>query len=190
MSVIHYMYGSKRRYLRYLMFSLGNSPRVSVPCVARSADSYRFRAHAVKCTYCLHEVRIPLSKSSLIQLTSIGSGKYFCEEGAASAKSKSRIDYYFLERRMSREHSEGRKEDVENRKDIAEAYRDLRRDRYTRILTALPRSESGGIISRDANKRSAADACELMHVTSFSHLLFRAVHARKWLYPRCHRGGK
>lgn len=110
MSVIHYMYGSKRRYLRYLMFSLGNSPRVSASCVARSADSYRFRAHTVKCTYCLHEVRIPLSKSSLIQLTSIGSGKYFCEEGAASAKSKSRIDYYFLERRMSREHSEGRKE--------------------------------------------------------------------------------
>lgn len=50
-------------------------------------------------------------------------------------------------------------------------------DQYIRILTALPPSESGGIISRDA------DACELMHVTSFSHLLFRAVHARKRSYP-------
>lgn len=54
------------------------------------------------------------------------------------------------------------------------------------VFSRLLRREWGGIISRDADKRSAADACELMHVTSFSHLLSRAVHARKHLYPRYH----
>jgi len=52
------------------------------------------------------------------------------------------------------------------------------------------RVESGGIISRDADKRSTADACELMHVTSFSHLLFRGGAREEAVSSERHRGGK